>query len=170
MHQMVQTNQRQAGPPDSHDMTANAQNSPRNKRTKASTRNLTSTSKRSSKTRTTISKKHDDDDWGSDSSSSSDSSQDELEGQFGAAAQTKNSNTGSGTRVVVLAMVPHDALEKFDERSTRRSWQLVGTFMNYATMAPWDEKTRIVQLRMRLSGSLKDWCAQLPNSTRSDWK
>ncbi|KAE8951366.1 hypothetical protein PR001_g33751, partial [Phytophthora rubi] len=117
------------------------------------------------------SKKPDDDDWGSDSSSSSDSSQDELEGQFGTAAQTKNSDTNSGTRVVVLAMIPHDAREKFDERGPlddRVNWW--ERFMYYATMAPWDEKTRIVQLRTRLSGSLKDWCTQLPNLTRSDWK
>ncbi|KAE9298069.1 hypothetical protein PR003_g23337 [Phytophthora rubi] len=171
MHQMVQTSQRSAEPADSHDKTTRAQNSPRSSRTKSTTRVSTSTSKRSSKTRATRSKKPDDDDWGSDSSSSSDSSQDELEGQFGIAAQTKNSDTGSGTRVVVQAMIPHDALEKFDERGPldyRVNWW--ERFMYYATMAPWDEKTRIVQLRMRLSGSLKDWCAQLPNSTRSDWK
>ncbi|KAE8973932.1 hypothetical protein PR001_g26163 [Phytophthora rubi] len=171
MHQMVQTNQRQAESADSHDKATRAQNSPRGSRTKSSTRPSTSTSKRSSKTRTMRSKKPDDDDWGSDSSSSSDSSQDELEGQFGTAAQTKNSDTGSGTRVVVQAMIPHDALEKYDERGPlddRVNWW--ERFMYCATMAPWDEKTRIVQLRMRLSGSLKDWCAQLPNSTRSDWK
>ncbi|KAE9017963.1 hypothetical protein PR001_g14263 [Phytophthora rubi] len=87
------------------------------------------------------------------------------------ALQTNNSDTGSGTRVVGQAMVPHDALEKFDERGPLDDlanwWE---RFMYYATMAPWDENTRIVQLRMRLSRSLKDWCAQLPNSTRSDWK
>ncbi|EGZ09379.1 hypothetical protein PHYSODRAFT_522509 [Phytophthora sojae] len=37
-------------------------------------------------------------------------------------------------------------------------------------MAPWDEKTRVVHLRVRLTGSLKDWCAQLPDDVRSDWK
>ncbi|KAE8985519.1 hypothetical protein PR001_g22862, partial [Phytophthora rubi] len=171
MHQMVQTNQRQAEATDSQDKTTKAQSSPRSSRTKSSTRTSTSASKRNSKTRTMRSKKPDDDDWGSDSSSSSDSSQDELEGQFGTAAQTKNSDTNSGTRVVVQAMIPHDALEKFDERGPlddRINWW--ERFMYYATMAPWDEKTRIVQLRMRLSGSLKDWCVQLPNSTRSDWK
>ncbi|KAE9006148.1 hypothetical protein PR001_g17274 [Phytophthora rubi] len=145
MHQMVQTNQRHDGPTDSHDKTVKAQGSPQNSRTKSSTRNSTSTSKRSSKTRTTRSKRPDDDAWGSDSSSSSDSSQDELECQFGAAPQNKNSDTGSGTRVVVQAMVPHDALETFDERGPlddRVNWW--ERFMYYATMAPWDEKTRIV--------------------------
>ncbi|KAE8989846.1 hypothetical protein PR001_g21659 [Phytophthora rubi] len=86
MHQMVQTNQRQAEATDSQDKTTKAQSSPRSSRIKSSTRTSTSASKRNSKTRTMRSKKPDDDDWGSDSSSSSDSSQDELEGQFGTAA------------------------------------------------------------------------------------
>ncbi|KAE9284781.1 hypothetical protein PR003_g26766 [Phytophthora rubi] len=86
MHQMVQTNQRQAEATDSQDKTTKAQSSPRSSRTKSSTRTSTSASKRNSKTRTMRSKKTGDDDWGSDSSSSSDSSQDELEGQFGTAA------------------------------------------------------------------------------------
>ncbi|KAE8972259.1 hypothetical protein PR001_g26661 [Phytophthora rubi] len=171
MHQMVQANQRQAEPVESRDKTTKTQSSSQGDRTKSSARTSSSASKRSSKTRTSRSRKPDDDDWGSDSSSSSDSSQDELEGQFGAAAQSKSSDAVSGTRVVVQAMVPHDALEKFDERGPlddRANWW--ERFMYYATMAPWDERTRIVQLRMRLSGSLKNWCAQLPDSTRSDWK
>ncbi|KAE8967375.1 hypothetical protein PR001_g28123 [Phytophthora rubi] len=171
MHQMVQANQRQAEKGEPRDKTTKAQSSSQNGRTKSSARTSSSASRRSTKTRTSRSKRPDDDDWGSDSTSSSDSSQDELEGHFGVAAQSKRSDAVSGTRVVVQAMIPHDALEKFDERGPlddRVNWW--ERFMYYATMAPWDEKTRIVQLRMRLSGSLKDWCAQLPDSTRSDWK
>ncbi|KAE9270145.1 hypothetical protein PR003_g30925 [Phytophthora rubi] len=167
MHQMVHANQRQAENVEPRDKTTKAQSSSQIGRTKSSARTSSSATRRSTKTRTSRSKKPDDDDWGSDSSSSSDSSQDELEGQFGVAAQSKSSEAVSGTRVVVQAMIPHDALEKFDERGPlddRVNWW--ERFMYYATMAPWDEKTRIVQLRMRLSGSLKDWCAQLPDSTR----
>ncbi|EGZ10912.1 hypothetical protein PHYSODRAFT_249337 [Phytophthora sojae] len=75
------------------------------------------------------------------------------------------------TRVVVQAMIPHDALEKIDEKGPledRVNWW--ERFMYYATMVLWDEKTRVVQLRMRLTGSLKDWCTQLPDDVRSDWK
>jgi hypothetical protein len=130
------------------------------------------TSKRSSKARTSRSGGPDDSDLDdSDGSSSSDSSQDELEGQFGAVAKAKTPDTSSGTRFVVQAMIPHDALEKFSERTPledRVNWW--ERFMYYATMAPWNEKTRIVQLRMRLPGALKDWCTQLPDVVRSDWK
>ncbi|KAE8967075.1 hypothetical protein PR001_g28207, partial [Phytophthora rubi] len=170
MCQIVHANQRQAEPVESRDKTTTAQNSSQNKRTKSSARIPASASRRSSKASTSKSKTPGNNDWGSDSSSTSDSSQDELEGQFGAAAQTKSSD-GSGTRIVVQAIDPRDALEKFDEQGSldnRVNWW--ERFMYHATLAPWDEMTRIVQLRMRLSGSLEDWCAQLPDSTRSDWK
>ncbi|KAJ8539051.1 hypothetical protein ON010_g12819 [Phytophthora cinnamomi] len=94
-----------------------------------------------------------------------------LENQCGAVAQSKTADPSSGTRVVVQAMIPHDALEKYNEYAPledRVNWW--ERFMYYATMAPWDERTRIVQLRMRLSGSLKDWCTQLSDDARSDWK
>ncbi|KAE9350499.1 hypothetical protein PR003_g5344 [Phytophthora rubi] len=129
-----------------------------------------SVSKRIGNIRATEVKKRDGDRWGSDASSCGDSSQDELKSQFGAAAQTKNVDTCSRTHELVQNMVPLDALENFDERASledRVNWW--ERFMYYATMVPWDEKARSVQLKMRLSGSLEDWCAQLPNSTRLDW-
>ncbi|OWZ02006.1 hypothetical protein PHMEG_00026514 [Phytophthora megakarya] len=37
-------------------------------------------------------------------------------------------------------------------------------------MGSWDDSTRVMQLRMRLSSALKVWCTQLPYETRSNWK
>ncbi|OWZ10849.1 hypothetical protein PHMEG_00016223 [Phytophthora megakarya] len=37
-------------------------------------------------------------------------------------------------------------------------------------IGPWDNNTRIILLRMRLSSALKDSCTQLPSETRSNWK
>ncbi|KAE9280222.1 hypothetical protein PR003_g28018 [Phytophthora rubi] len=113
MYHMVQANQRQVEPVESRDKTTTARNSSQNTRTKSSARIPASASRRSSKAFTSRSKTPDDNDWGSDGSRSSDSSQDKLERQFGAAAQAKSLDAGSGTRVVDQAMVPHDALEKF---------------------------------------------------------
>ncbi|GMF36178.1 unnamed protein product [Phytophthora fragariaefolia] len=144
MCQMVRANQRPTKPAESRGKSTKTQSSALNSQTKTSARTSASTSRRSSKARTSRSKQSDNDDCGY-SSSPSDSSQDELEGQFGAAAQAKNSDPGPGTLVVVQAMAPHDALEKFDERGPlddRVNWW--ERFMYYATMAPWDEKTRIV--------------------------
>ncbi|KAE9285981.1 hypothetical protein PR003_g26442 [Phytophthora rubi] len=118
MYHMVQANQRQAEPVEPRDKITTAQNSSKNKRTKYSARIPASASRRSSKACTLRSKTPDDNDWGSGSSSSSDSSQDELEGQFGATAQTKSSDAGLGTRAVVQAIVPRDALGKFDEQGS----------------------------------------------------
>lgn len=68
-------------------------------------------------------------------------------------------------------MIRHDALEKFNEHAPledRVNWW--ERFMYYATMAPWDERTRGVQLRMQLTEDLKDWVNQLSDDIRSNWK
>ncbi|KAE9289444.1 hypothetical protein PR003_g25556 [Phytophthora rubi] len=169
--QQLQNNQAHIASTETMHRTDKSQKIAQDGRTPVKPRSTIPTKTDGRKKRTVKSGGKGDDGYDSDDSSSSDSSQDELEGQFSTASQPKQADTGTGTRVVVQAMIPHDALEKFDERAAledRVNWW--ERFMYYATMAPWDETTRIVQLRMRLTGALKDWCAQLPDTTRSDWK
>ncbi|OWZ15515.1 hypothetical protein PHMEG_00010821 [Phytophthora megakarya] len=37
-------------------------------------------------------------------------------------------------------------------------------------MRSWDDSARVVRLCMRLPSALKDWCTELPNENRSNWK
>ncbi|EGZ11513.1 hypothetical protein PHYSODRAFT_336037 [Phytophthora sojae] len=174
MQQLLQANQNKSEVTGMSHSAGKIQGSAKRAETKSKSRASSATSGAKGKARATKPGRpgdSDGDDSGSDDSSSSDSSQDELEGQFGAVAQPKGTDTSSGTRVVAQAMIPHDALEKFDQKGPledRVNWW--ERFMHYATMAPWDEKTRVVQLRMRLTGSLKDWRTQLTDDVRSDWK
>ncbi|KAE8981271.1 hypothetical protein PR003_g25259 [Phytophthora rubi] len=167
VHQLDQANMSQVEPARSSAKTSEARSLSQSGLVRAKSHTSDSVSKRIGNVRATKVKKRDGDRWDSDASSCGDSSQDELKSQF---AQTKNADTGSRTHEVVQTMVPLDALENFDERTSLKDrvnwWE---RFMYYANMVPWDEKTRSVQLKMRLSGFLKDWCAQLPDSTRLDW-
>ncbi|KAE8910826.1 hypothetical protein PF005_g18946 [Phytophthora fragariae] len=151
--QQLQNNQAHIALAETVHRTDKSQKIARNGRTPVKPRSTIPTKTDGRKKRTVKSGEKGDDGYDSDDPSSSDSSQDELEGQFSTASQPKQVDTGTGTRVVVQAMIPHDALEKFDERAAledRVNWW--ERFMYYATMAPWDETTRIDQLRMRLPG------------------
>ncbi|KAE8980039.1 hypothetical protein PR001_g24381 [Phytophthora rubi] len=170
VHQLDRANMSQVGSARSSGKTTEARGLSQSGLVEAKSHTSDSVSKRIGNVRATEVKKRDGDRWDSDASSCGDSSQDELKSQFGPAAQTKNADTCSRTHELVQNMAPLDALEFFDERASledRVNWW--ERFMYYATMVPWDEKARSVQLKMRLSGYLEDWCAQLPDSTRLDW-
>ncbi|GMF47136.1 unnamed protein product [Phytophthora fragariaefolia] len=86
--------------------------------------------------------------YDSDGSSSSDSSQDELEGQFSTASQPKQADFGTGTRVVVQAMIPHDGLES------------LMSVLRWRTNPTEDEIDR----------GIKGLVFSTSDTTRSDWK
>ncbi|KAE8877499.1 hypothetical protein PF005_g24594 [Phytophthora fragariae] len=115
--QQLQSNQAHIASTETVHRTDKSQKIAQDGRTPVNPRSTIPTKTDGRKNRTVKSGGKGDDGYDSDDSSSSDSSQDELEGQFSTASQPKQVDTGTGTRVAVQAMIPHDALEKFDERA-----------------------------------------------------
>ncbi|GMF60069.1 unnamed protein product [Phytophthora fragariaefolia] len=85
---------------------------------------------------------------------------------------TTSTTTKEGTTVwTYRPYINYDAVEKFSEDASvedRVGWW--ERFIDMAAQGSRPDKLKIRQLRGRMSSSLRDWYAQLPKSTRHNWK
>lgn len=69
------------------------------------------------------------------------------------------------------SFINYNAIEKFNEEASLEDhvgwWE---RFVDLASQGDWSHKWMIRQLRGRMTAPLRDWYAQLPKSTRHNWK
>ncbi|GMF63310.1 unnamed protein product [Phytophthora fragariaefolia] len=115
----------------------------------------------------------------SDSSSSDSSDDDPSSSDYSSSSSddfdldlTTSTTTKEGTTVwTYRPYINYNAVEKFSEDASVEDrvgwWQ---RFIDMAAQGSWSDKMKIRQVRGRMSSSLRDWYAQLPMSTRHNWK
>ncbi|EGZ24380.1 hypothetical protein PHYSODRAFT_325503 [Phytophthora sojae] len=106
----------------------------------------------------------------SDSDSSSSDSDSSLDGGDLVDASTRKIKAGE-TSLTIHPYVNSSALEKFDEKASlgdRRSWW--ERFTNLASQGGWSNRTRISELKMKMSSPFRNWRGQLPKQVQNDWK
>ncbi|EGZ18130.1 hypothetical protein PHYSODRAFT_261346 [Phytophthora sojae] len=115
----------------------------------------------------------------SDSSSSDSSDDDSSSCDYSTSSSddfdldlTTSTTTKEGTTVwTYRPYINYNAVEKFSEDASvedRVGWW--EKFTDMAAQGSCPDKMKIRQLRGRMSSSLRDWYAQLPKSTRHNWK
>ncbi|OWZ04067.1 hypothetical protein PHMEG_00024097 [Phytophthora megakarya] len=110
-------------------------------------------------------------DDGDNSDSSSSGSEDSLDNDDSsgtAAAKT----TKDGTTVWNFRpYINYNAVEKFNDTAPKEDrvnwWE---RFTDMAAQGSWPDKMKIRQFRSRMPATIRDWYAQLPKSTRHNWK
>ncbi|OWY98473.1 hypothetical protein PHMEG_00030757 [Phytophthora megakarya] len=110
-------------------------------------------------------------DDGDNSASRSSGSKDSLDNDEGPGTAASKTTKDGTTVWNFRSYINHNAVEKFNDTASKEdrvnSWE---RFTDMAAQGSWPDKMKIHQFRSRMPATIRDWYAQLPKSTRHNWK
>ncbi|KAE9001638.1 hypothetical protein PR002_g17859 [Phytophthora rubi] len=105
---------------------------------------------------------------GSSDSGSSDEDSDSSSG--GGPPQATTATTSGGTTLTFRPYVSSSTLEDFDEDAQlparRRWWE---RFLNLTVQGGWSDRTKVYELKLKMSPAVRNWRGQLSRRSRQDW-
>ncbi|OWZ03873.1 hypothetical protein PHMEG_00024322, partial [Phytophthora megakarya] len=110
-------------------------------------------------------------DDGDNNDSSSSGSEDSLANDDSSGTAASKTNKDSTTVWNFRPYINYNAVEKFNDtapKEDRSNWW--ERFTDMSAQGSWPDKMKIRQFRSRMAAPIRDWYAQLPKSTRHNWK